>query len=73
MSLNWLPAKYDNGPERPEGKIERGVYIGDDPKLRHKTAYISRCEGGWAVQVDDIVTGFGFGWWKFPFEDWRRE
>jgi hypothetical protein len=59
------------GPERPTSAIQRGVYIGDRKDLRHKAAYISRCEGGWAVQVDDMMTGFGLGWWRFSFEDWR--
>lgn len=60
------------GPERPTGAILRGSYIGSDPKLQNKTAYISRCKSGWVIQVDDRTNNFAFGWWKFPFEDWKQ-
>ncbi len=60
------------GPEKPVGEILRGVYIGDRAKLRHKTALIVRCQGGWNIQASDRATGFGLGWWRFAFEDWRQ-
>ena len=60
------------GPERPTSPRQRGVYTGDRKDLRHKTAYISRCGDGWVVQADDMKTGFGLGWWRFAFEDWRQ-
>ncbi len=59
------------GPERPVGDFQRGVYIGERPELRHKTAIIVRCQDGWNIQADDRATGFGLGWWRFGFEDWR--
>jgi hypothetical protein len=59
------------GPEQPTGKPQRGVYIGDRPELRHKRALIVRCQGGWNIQADDMKTGFGLGWWRFSFEEWR--
>jgi len=63
---------HEIGPERPESAILHGLYIGSDAKLRGKAACISRCEGGWVVQVDDLASDFAVGWWKFPFEDWEQ-
>ncbi len=63
--------KYEVGPERPESKIIRGSYTGDDTEMRGETAYMARCEGGWVIQADNILTTFGYGWWKFSFEEWR--
>jgi hypothetical protein len=61
------------GPKRPESVILRGIYTGSRPELRGKTALISRCEGGWVVQVDDLTSDFCYGWWKFPHEDWSEK
>jgi hypothetical protein len=66
-----MPSEPKVGPERPSGPAQRGMYTGDRPELRHKTALISRCQGGWNIQADKISTGFGLGWWQFPYEDWR--
>ncbi len=62
---------HEVGPERPENKIIHGLYVGSDSKLQGKTACVAVCQGGWVVQVDDRASDFAFGWWKFPFEDWR--
>ena len=59
------------GAERPEGLIQQSTYLGSDPRLVGKKAYISRIQGGWAVQFNDTLTGYGYGWWKFPYEDFR--
>jgi len=59
------------GPERPVQEIVRGVYTGPSDKMRGQTALISRCKGGWVIQADDREGVYCFGWWKFPFEDWR--
>jgi len=69
---------HEVGPERPESAILRGLYIGPVTNiyqrihLQDKTALISRCEGGWVVQVNDRASDFAFGWWKFPYEDWKQ-
>lgn len=62
---------HEVGPERPENPIIHGLYTGDDIKLQGKTALLARCQDGWVVQVDDRASDFAFGWWKFPFEDWK--
>jgi hypothetical protein len=71
MSFRMLPPKWEVGPETVVSKVQRGVYTGDRPELRHKTALISQREFGWNIQADDMLTGLGLGWWQFPYEDWR--
>lgn len=61
------------GPEKPTTPYVQGVYTGSELELQGKTALICRREyGGWDVQVTDMTTGLGWGWWKFPVDDWEQ-
>ena len=51
--------------------LHSGRYIGDNKNLEGCTALISDEGNCWAVQADDVDTGYAFGWWKFPKKDWE--
>lgn len=59
------------GPERPTTEFQGGRYIGPDSRLHGERALVT-IEGPFIAfaQFNDIHTGFGYGWWKFPLNDW---
>ena len=52
-----------------------GAYVGDDPTLKghHAMLMLSVDEGHVVAQFDDHKTGKGYGWWKFPEEDFLED
>ncbi len=60
--------------------LKTGKYIGDDRRLRGKTALVMTIgyphrgivpEGKVIIQTNDVSTGLGHGWHEFPAEDWE--
>jgi len=61
-------------PLRPNGVHQVGVYIGNIPELKGKTAIVAPHRDSdrfVCAQFDDMETGRGLGWWMFPHTDFR--
>jgi hypothetical protein len=43
------------------------------PNLIGCTAIIGEGANGWLIQADERCSGYGYGWWWFPFDDWKVE
>jgi hypothetical protein len=55
----------------PNNTLHPGRYVGPNKPMKDCTALISDNGEFWAVQADDVDTGYAFGWWKFHKEDWE--
>lgn len=58
------------------GTPVRGQYVGSIPRLKSKTALVSKIFSGdgervlyVSAQFNDESLGYGFGWWEFPEAD----
>ena len=61
--------------------LKKGTYTGSSKRLRGKTALVMTMgeksprgiipEGKVMIQANDVSTGLGHGWHKFPATDWK--
>lgn len=62
------PARYDNN-------LRVATYVGNSAKLKgHRALILDDVQIGYIVaQFNDHATGLGYGWWKFPEEDFKPD